>query len=195
MSAWAPFPWVRGQPCPPAALAGLDEVLAVAGTLGTTCTPGNLTPAHCRGSLLTIIGTHLDSVYRAKIRFEAGRVITQATVSTGVWGHRPLALPTPSQSPGHIPSRCSASPCPQECKDPLAPEQLLCHSPAFPFEPKVEAVLGNLSVLLDGAYGRWLFGHRYYSQPKIYPFEQEGKRLRLKPGDDEIEVHVREAVG
>ncbi|NWX67179.1 RON protein, partial [Promerops cafer] len=107
------------------------------------------------GSLLTIIGTHLDSVYRARIRFEAGAVITQAT----------------------------------ECEDALAPERLLCHSPAFPFESKVEVVPGNLSVLLDGADGRWLFRLRYYSRPKVFPLEQEGRRLRLKPGDDEIEVH------
>ncbi|NXD03133.1 RON protein, partial [Certhia familiaris] len=107
------------------------------------------------GSLLTITGTHLDSVYRAKIRFEAGGVITQTT----------------------------------ECEDLLAPERLLCHSPAFPFESKVEVVLGNLSVLLDGAEGRWLFRLRYYSRPKVFPLEQEGRRLRLKPGDDEIEVH------
>ncbi|NWI42797.1 RON protein, partial [Picathartes gymnocephalus] len=107
------------------------------------------------GSRLTIIGTHLDSVYRAKVRFEAGGVITQAT----------------------------------ECEDPLAPERLLCHSPAFPLESKVEVVLGNLSVLLDSADGRWLFRLRYYSRPKIYHVEQEGKRLHLKPGEDEIEVH------
>ncbi|NXQ19564.1 RON protein, partial [Peucedramus taeniatus] len=107
------------------------------------------------GSLLTIIGAHLDSVYRAKIRFEAGGVITQAT----------------------------------ECEDPLAPDRLLCRSPAFPFESKVEVVLGNLSVLLDGADSRWLFRLRYYSRPKVFPLDQEGRRLRLKPGDDEIEVH------
>ncbi|NXM66188.1 RON protein, partial [Serilophus lunatus] len=112
------------------------------------------------GSMLTMIGTHLDSVYRAKIRFEASGVITKAT----------------------------------ECEDPLAPEQLLCRSPAFPFESNVEMVLGNLNVLLDGANSRWLFRLRYYSRPKIYPLEKEGRRLHLKPGDDEIEVHVRVAV-
>ncbi|NXO10649.1 RON protein, partial [Oriolus oriolus] len=112
-------------------------------------------------SLLTIIGTHLDSVYRAKIRFEAGGVITPAT----------------------------------ECEDPLAPERLLCHSPAFPLETQVEVVQGNLSVLLDGTEGRWLFRLRYYSRPKVFPLEEEGGRLRLKPGDDEIEVHVRGAGG
>ncbi|XP_068057689.1 macrophage-stimulating protein receptor isoform X2 [Anomalospiza imberbis] len=112
------------------------------------------------GSLLTIVGTHLDSVYRAKIRFEAGGVITQAT----------------------------------ECKNPLAPDRLLCHSPAFPFESKVEVVLGNLSVLLDGADGRWLFRLRYYSRPKVFPLKQEGRRLRLKPGDDEIEQLGLDAV-
>ncbi|XP_014725200.1 PREDICTED: macrophage-stimulating protein receptor [Sturnus vulgaris] len=107
------------------------------------------------GSLLTIIGTHLNSVYRAKIRFEAGGVLTQAI----------------------------------ECESPLGPERLLCRSPAFPFESKVEVVLGNLSVLLDGAHGRWLFRLRYYSRPKLYPLEKDGRRFRLKPGDDEIEVH------
>lgn len=84
---------------------------------------------------------------------------------------------------------------PQECKNPLAPDRLLCHSPAFPFESNVDVVLGNLSVLLDGADGRWLFRLRYYSRPKVYPLEQEGRRLRLKPGEDEIEVHVRGAAG
>ncbi|XP_009475088.1 PREDICTED: macrophage-stimulating protein receptor [Nipponia nippon] len=107
------------------------------------------------GSMLTIIGTHLDSVYRAKIRFEASSVRTKAT----------------------------------ECEGPRAPEQLLCRSPAFPFESKVETAPGNLSVLLDGAIGRWLFRLRYYPQPEVFPLEQEGRRLRLKPGDDEIEVH------
>lgn len=107
----------------------------------------------------------------------------------------PSALPTLPQSPGHIPSWCSASPCPQECEDPLAPERLLCHGPAFPFKSNVEVVLGNLSVLLDGADGRWLFSLHYYSRPKVYHFKQEGRRLRLKPGDDEIKVQVRGAVG
>ena len=75
------------------------------------------------------------------------------------------------------------------------PERLLCRSPAFPFESKVETAPGNLSVLLDGAAGRWLFRLRYYPQPKVFPLEQEGRRLRLKPGDDEIEVHVCGAAG
>ena len=54
---------------------------------------GALTPARLRGSMLTVIGTHLDSVYRAKIRFEANGVRTEATVSTGAGGHRSPALP------------------------------------------------------------------------------------------------------
>ncbi|PKU36954.1 macrophage-stimulating protein receptor [Limosa lapponica baueri] len=107
------------------------------------------------GSMLTIIGTHLDSVYRAKIRFESSAVRTEAT----------------------------------ECESPQAPERLLCRSPAFPFESKVETAPGNLSVLLDGTAGRWLFRLRYYSRPKVFPLEKEGGRLRLKPGEDEIEVH------
>uniref|UniRef100_A0A8C3Y9G5 Macrophage stimulating 1 receptor n=1 Tax=Catharus ustulatus TaxID=91951 RepID=A0A8C3Y9G5_CATUS len=113
--------------------------------------------------------------------------IVPSCISTRVWGHGSPVLPTPPQSPGHTPSRCSASPCPQECESPLAPERLLCPSPAFPLETKVEVVLGNLSVLLDGAHGRWLFRIRYYSRPKLYPLN-EGRRFRLKPGDDEIAV-------
>ncbi|NXK11940.1 RON protein, partial [Herpetotheres cachinnans] len=108
------------------------------------------------GSMLTIIGTHLDSVYRAKIHFEASGVRTKVT----------------------------------ECEGSQAPERLLCRSPAFPFESNVEMMAsGNLSVLLDSATGRWLFRLHYYPQPKVFPLEQEGAPLRLKPGDDEIEVH------
>ncbi|NXR13191.1 RON protein, partial [Semnornis frantzii] len=107
------------------------------------------------GSIVTVTGTHLDSVYRAKIRFEASGVRTEST----------------------------------ECEGPQAAGQLLCHSPPFPFESNVETAPGNLSVLLDGASDRWLFRLRYYPQPKIFHFQQEGRRLRLKPGDDEIEVH------
>ncbi|NXI93376.1 RON protein, partial [Psophia crepitans] len=107
------------------------------------------------GSMLTIIGTHLDSVYRAKILFETSGTRTETT----------------------------------ECEGPQGPERLLCRSPAFPFESKAETAPGNLSVLLDGTAGRWLFRLRYYPRPKVFPLEQEGGRLRLKPGDDEIEVH------
>ncbi|NXY83075.1 RON protein, partial [Alcedo cyanopectus] len=107
------------------------------------------------GSMLTITGTHLDSVYRAKIRFEASGVKTKST----------------------------------ECEIPQTPGRLLCRSPTFPFESKVETATGNLSVLLDGDTDRWLFRLRYYPQPKVFPLEHEGRRLYLKPGDDEIEVH------
>ncbi|XP_065605443.1 macrophage-stimulating protein receptor [Cyrtonyx montezumae] len=105
------------------------------------------------GSMLTLIGTHLDSVYRAKIQFEGrGSRRTEAT----------------------------------ECEDPQSPDWLLCRSPAFPIETK--PVPGNLSVLLDGAAGRWLFHLRYFPQPQVYPFGQQGEWYRLKPGDDKIEV-------
>ncbi|NWI22134.1 RON protein, partial [Crypturellus soui] len=107
------------------------------------------------GSTLTLFGDHLDSVYQAKIRFEASGVKTKAQV----------------------------------CQAPGAPDRLLCQSPAFPFENKVETAPGNLSVLLDGAAGRWLFRLRYYPRPEIFPFEHEDRRYRLKPGDDEIEIH------
>ncbi|KAM6121251.1 LOW QUALITY PROTEIN: macrophage-stimulating protein receptor [Pterocles gutturalis] len=107
------------------------------------------------GSMLTILGTHLDSVYRAKIQFESSSVRTEAA----------------------------------ECEGPQAPERLLCRSPAFPLESKVGTALGNLSVLLDTDAARRLFRLRYYPRPKVFPLEQEGGRLRLKPGEDEIEVH------
>ena len=51
--------------------------------------------------MLTITGTHLDSVYRTKIRFEASGVKTEATVSTGAGCRRPPALSCPPHFPGH----------------------------------------------------------------------------------------------
>uniref|UniRef100_A0A8B9GCQ9 receptor protein-tyrosine kinase n=1 Tax=Amazona collaria TaxID=241587 RepID=A0A8B9GCQ9_9PSIT len=97
------------------------------------------------------------------------------------------------------PSPCAtlvlpASLCPQECESPLSPVLVLCRSPAFAFESKVEMTPGNLSVLLDGATGRWLFRLLYYPRPKVFPLEQEGGRLRLKPGDNEIEQLGLDAV-
>ncbi|KAI6077404.1 Macrophage-stimulating protein receptor isoform X3 [Aix galericulata] len=107
------------------------------------------------GLMLTLIGSHLDSMYRAKIRFEAAGEKTETT----------------------------------ECEGPQLPERLLCRSPAFPFETKLETVLGNLSVLLEGAAGRQLFRLRYFPRPRLFPLEQQGRHYRLKPGDDEVEVN------
>lgn len=50
---------------------------------------------------------------------------------------------------------------------------------------------GNLSVLLDGAADRWLFRLRYFPQPQMFSFGQQGERYQLKPGDNEIKVNVR----
>ncbi|NXC49350.1 RON protein, partial [Penelope pileata] len=104
-------------------------------------------------SVLTLTGTHLDSVHRARILFEGGGVRTNT----------------------------------MECEGPRVPEQLLCRSPAFPFETKPEMVPGNLSVLLDGATVQ--FRLRYFPRPEVLAFRQQGARHRLKPGDEEIEVH------
>uniref|UniRef100_A0A663MIF7 Sema domain-containing protein n=1 Tax=Athene cunicularia TaxID=194338 RepID=A0A663MIF7_ATHCN len=101
----------------------------------------------------------------------------------------PYPCPAPLISLHAVPCRHPASPCLQECEGPQAPEQLLCRSPSFPFEGKVETALGNLSVLLDGNTGHQLFRLRYYPKPKFFfPSETEGGRLRLKPGDNEIKV-------
>nr|XP_047910368.1 macrophage-stimulating protein receptor [Anser cygnoides] len=109
------------------------------------------------GSMLTLIGSHLDSMYRTKILFEAGGVRTKTT----------------------------------ECEGPQLPERLLCRVPPLPFETQPETVLGNLSVLLDGAAGRRLFRLRYFPLPQVFPFELQGRhrQYRLKPGDNEVEVH------
>ena len=89
----------------------------------------------------------------------------------------------------------SSAPCqqprayPQECEGPQSPNWLLCRSPAFPIE--IKPVPGNLSVLLDGAADRWLFRLRYFPQPQMFSFGQQGERYQLKPGDNEIKVNVR----
>uniref|UniRef100_A0A672UZ72 Sema domain-containing protein n=1 Tax=Strigops habroptila TaxID=2489341 RepID=A0A672UZ72_STRHB len=112
--------------------------------------------------------------------------IVPSCISTGAGAHHLTSLPChPSPCATLVP----ASPCPQECESPLLPTRVLCRSPAFPFESKVEMTPGNLSVLLDGATGRWLFRLLYYPRPKVFPLEQEGGHLHLKPGDDEIKVH------
>lgn len=63
--------------------------------------PGTLTSARRRGSTLTLIGTHLDSVYRAKIQFQGGGGgKTEATVSTRAGSrHRGAVLGTVPAAP------------------------------------------------------------------------------------------------
>ncbi|XP_014376051.1 macrophage-stimulating protein receptor isoform X1 [Alligator sinensis] len=107
------------------------------------------------GSNLTITGTHLDSVYYAKIQFDSSSMKTQARL----------------------------------CQGSHSAKSLVCQSPTYTFENKRESAQGNLTVLLDGTPGHRVFHLRYYPAPKAHAFEHDDKTYRLKPGDDEIEIH------
>lgn len=67
---------------------------------------------------------------------------------------------------------------------------LICQSPAYQFENKVESISGNLSITVDGALEPRLFRIGYHPMPMIYPFEHEDKLYILKEGENEIEIHV-----
>ncbi|KAJ6667753.1 hypothetical protein lerEdw1_016074, partial [Lerista edwardsae] len=77
----------------------------------------------------------------------------------------------------------------KECAGPESDKRLICQSPAYPFESKVENVHGNLSIVVDGALEHRLFQIGYYPKPVIYPFEHEDKLYILKQGENEIEIH------
>ncbi|XP_059572134.1 macrophage-stimulating protein receptor isoform X3 [Alligator mississippiensis] len=108
-----------------------------------------------RGSNLTITGTHLDSVYYAKIQFDSSSMKTQARL----------------------------------CQGSHSAKSLVCQSPTYTFENKRESAQGNLTVLLDGTPGHRVFHLRYYPAPMVHPCEHDDRTCRLKPGDDEIEIH------
>ncbi|XP_060096048.1 macrophage-stimulating protein receptor [Heteronotia binoei] len=77
------------------------------------------------------------------------------------------------------------------CKGPLSANSLVCQSPAYPFENKIESVHGILRILMDGALGRKEFHTRYYPKPQIYPFENEDKLYTLIQGEDKIKINHR----
>lgn len=93
---------------------------------------GALIPAHCRGSIVTITGTHLDSVYRAKIRFEASGVRTEATVSTGAGECCPLTLPCPPLFPGYYAMPVCSIPLPAGVRGPTSSRTAAVPQPTLP---------------------------------------------------------------
>ncbi|XP_007443064.2 macrophage-stimulating protein receptor [Python bivittatus] len=74
------------------------------------------------------------------------------------------------------------------CDGPLSTDRLVCQSPDYPSENKMESIYGNLSVLMDGVLGQKTFRIRYYPKPVIDPFDHEGHSYILQRGEDRIEI-------
>ncbi|XP_066469049.1 macrophage-stimulating protein receptor [Tiliqua scincoides] len=75
------------------------------------------------------------------------------------------------------------------CAGQRSDQMLVCQSPAYKFENKVESVSGNLSIMMDRALEPRLFRISYYPKPVIHPFEHQDKLYILMQGENEIEIH------
>ncbi|XP_048348163.1 macrophage-stimulating protein receptor isoform X2 [Sphaerodactylus townsendi] len=76
------------------------------------------------------------------------------------------------------------------CKRPPSANTLVCQSPAYRFENKIESVPGILRILMDGALGGKAFHTCYYPKPQIYPFENEDRLYTLIQGEDKIKINI-----
>nr|XP_056710658.1 macrophage-stimulating protein receptor [Euleptes europaea] len=77
------------------------------------------------------------------------------------------------------------------CKGPPSANSLVCQSPVYRFDNKIESVRGFLRILMDGALGHKEFHIRYYPKPQIYPFENEDKLYTLIQGEDKVKIQHR----
>lgn len=77
------------------------------------------------------------------------------------------------------------------CKGTKNATHMECWAPAFQeelLEDKSET--GEISIHMDGKDNLWKRRFDYHPDPKVIPFENDDRRLLLKPGDTEVSLHV-----
>lgn len=66
-----------------------------------------------------------------------------------------------------------------------------CWVPAFPEQiPDTIFKTGVLSIHIDGENDAWKSNFSYYPNAQVIPFENDDSILLLKPGEDEVSLHV-----
>ncbi|XP_035487698.1 macrophage-stimulating protein receptor isoform X2 [Scophthalmus maximus] len=78
----------------------------------------------------------------------------------------------------------------QVCKGTKNATHMECWAPAFQeelLEDKSET--GEISIHMDGKDNLWKRRFDYHPDPKVIPFENDDRRLLLKPGDTEVSLH------
>ncbi|XP_036386947.1 macrophage-stimulating protein receptor [Megalops cyprinoides] len=84
------------------------------------------------------------------------------------------------------PNESYLKPVSGECSGKAGPTEMECMAPPFHRDESEE---GELSFDMDGAVGLWKKEFSYHPSAEPIPFENEGRVLRLYPGEDEVSLH------
>lgn len=67
-----------------------------------------------------------------------------------------------------------------------------CWAPAFTEEmPDEKSDTGEISIHMDEKSNLWRSRFTYHANVQVLPFENEDNILLLKPGENEVSLHVR----
>lgn len=65
-----------------------------------------------------------------------------------------------------------------------------CWAPAHPEEMSDKKETGQISINMEDQRRVWNSQFEYHSNVKVIPFENEDRILLLKPGENEVSLHV-----
>lgn len=79
---------------------------------------------------------------------------------------------------------------PQVCNSATNATHMECWAPAFPEEMSDGKQTGQIVIHMEDQRKVWNSPFEYYSNVKVFPFENEDKILFLRPGENEVSLHV-----
>ncbi|XP_060925031.1 macrophage-stimulating protein receptor-like isoform X1 [Limanda limanda] len=81
-------------------------------------------------------------------------------------------------------------PLQQVCKGTASATHMECWAPALEEEmPEEKSDIGVISIHMDGKNNLWKKRFDYYPDAKVIPFENDDRKLHLKPGETEVSLH------
>lgn len=79
---------------------------------------------------------------------------------------------------------------PQVCNGSANATHMECWAPALPEEMPDEKETGQISIHMEDQRKVWSSRFEYHGNVKVIPFENEDRILLLKPGENEVSLHV-----
>lgn len=81
---------------------------------------------------------------------------------------------------------------PQVCNGSMNATHMECWAPVFPGEMSEEKETGQIFIHMEDQRKVWNSPFEYHGNIKVFPFENDDKILLLKPGENEVSLHVCE---
>lgn len=81
---------------------------------------------------------------------------------------------------------------PQVCNGSMNATHMECWAPVFPEEMPDEKETGQIFIHMEDQRKVWNSSFEYHGNIKIFSFDDEDKILLLRPGENEVSLHVCE---